>query len=69
MPLLLRHLMPLIVIGAFFIFALIFTLTVISLLGRAFSQRPREIARGPLIEGEAREVGEAAPASDKPGAG
>lgn len=75
MPLLLRHLMPLIVIGAFLLFSVICTLAMISLLGRSFSQRPREIARGPLIEGEARdadkalEAGEAAPASDKPGAG
>ena len=66
MPLLLRHLMPLIVIGAFFLFSLICTLAVISLLGRAFGARPREIARGPLIEGEAKEVGEAATPPEAP---
>ncbi|BBK36281.1 hypothetical protein STAQ_13590 [Allostella sp. ATCC 35155] len=71
MPLLLRHLMPLIVIGAFLVFSVICTLVMISLLGRSFSQRPREVARGPLIEGEARETdtaGESVSASETPGA-
>ncbi|WP_374448594.1 hypothetical protein [Stella sp.] len=56
MPLLLRHLMPLIVIGAFFLFSLLCTLAVIAALGRMFGRRPTEIGRGPVIEGEATQV-------------
>lgn len=56
MPLLLRHLMPLIVIGSFFLFSLLCTLTLVTLLGRMFGRQPPRVGRGPVIEGEATEV-------------
>ena len=68
MPLLLRHLMPLIVIGDFFLFSLLCTLTVITLIGRMFGRQPPRVARGPVIEGEATQV-PAEPATRDPQAG
>ncbi len=61
MPLMLRHLMPLIVIGAFFLFSLLCTLALITLLGRMFGRPAARLPRGPVIEGEARTI-EAEPA-------
>ncbi len=57
MPHLLRHLLPLLIIGAMLLVSLLFTLTLIALLGRIF-RRPevRSRAGGPVIEGTATEV-------------
>lgn len=66
MPLLLRHLMPLIVIGVFFIFSVVCTLLLLTVIGRMFGRQPKALRRGPVIEGQATEVREPAilPGSD-----
>lgn len=59
MPLLLRHLMPLIVIASLFAISMIFVFATLAVFGRMFRRPERELARGPLIEGVASEVRDA----------
>jgi hypothetical protein len=65
MPLLLRHLMPLIVIAGLFVFSLLFVLTLLTLFGRLF-RRPDPVPhRGPTLEGTAKVVEDASPAGGR----
>lgn len=56
MPLLLRHLMPLIIIGAMLMISLAFTFGMIAFLSRFFRRPEREPLRGPVIDGTATEI-------------
>ncbi|BBK31031.1 hypothetical protein EDC65_1528 [Stella humosa] len=70
MPLVLRHLMPLIVIGTLFVISLVFTLVLLSALGLLFARKRDRLARGPVIEGNAAVIpDEPALREETPGAG
>lgn len=68
MPLLLRHLMPLIVIASLFVFSISVVLAILAFFARLF-RRPEATTRpmGPIVEGTARTVEDGSAAS-RPGA-
>ncbi|MCC7273758.1 MAG: hypothetical protein IT561_13895 [Alphaproteobacteria bacterium] len=62
MPPLVRHLMPLIVIGALLLFSVACALAIVFAIGRLFGRRVPPTPAGPVIEGSYSEL----PADDRP---